>query len=291
MLLRRAARISLAVVLLALPASAQAQVVRPSAVNAGTEVPAGGTTTLTLRCPGAAVAIGAAVTRQGSGVTVQRSIPGSGAADWRFRASAAAGSQRRGLRAQLRCVQLKQPDGVTGARLLVKTRMRPLGRVAPASPIARRLGCGRGWLATGYGVGHGASGDVRVAEAVPDAGGWRFRLENTGRAGANAQVSVRCLKRDVVARLGGAATTLRFQVTRSEVENQVPAGNRVVRSSCRSGQFSVSAGVSFDWRDDIALGTIRPSGSRGGLWTFRQAGTAEPVRSQLVCLGLRSRFG
>jgi hypothetical protein len=288
--LRRAARITLVLTLLAVPASAHAQVIRPSSVIAGTAVPAGGSRALTLNCPGSSVALNAAVIRQGAGAIVRRSVPGGGAADWTFRLGAEPGARRRGVRAVLRCVRLKVPSGVSGARLAVKTRTRMVGTIAPGASASRRVGCGPAWIATGYGATHGRGGDVRVTAAVPSTSGWSLRLENTGSRAALTHIAVRCLRREVAANRNGGATTLRFGVVRRSVVNEVPAGQRNVRSSCRQRQFSLATGVSFDWRDDIVMLGGRPSGARGGLWSFRQSGGPQTVRSTLVCLGLGARF-
>jgi hypothetical protein len=290
--LRLTTRVTLAATfLLAFPATAHAQdVVRPSSVTGGTTVPAGGSKTLTLRCPGTGVALNAAVTSQAAGVTVRRSTPGTAANDWRFRVSAAAGAAGGRVGAVLRCVRLRLPQNMSGARLLIRTRMRPFQQIQAGAPAAKRVRCGRGWIGTGYGLDYGASGELRVAEAVPDASGWRFRVENTGARVTSASVSVRCLKRTVAARRSGARTSLGFQVARSAVVNEVPAGSRAVRSSCTRRQFSLATGVSFDWRDDIVQLNSHPRGERAGLWSFSQAGGIEPVRSFLVCLGRRSQF-
>lgn len=290
---RSAACISLAAALLAVPAAAHAQdVVKPSSVEASTTVPAGGASTLTLRCPSTAVALNAAITRQGEGVNVRRSAPGSGPRDWSFRLTAAAGARGRGASAVLRCVSVEVPDGVSGVRLFVSTRKHPGISIPAGSSTSVQPRCGGGYAGTGYGLDRGARDDVRVAAAVPTAHGWNFRLENTGAASATAALSVRCLKRAATGRRAGAPTTLRFQVARPEFQNDVgPVADRGFSNACTRRQFSVAAGVSFDWRDDIVLGRSHPAGPWAGVWSFRQATGTEKVRSFLVCLGRRTQFG
>ena len=113
MLQRIALCTSLTIALLAAPASAlAANVVVPSSVAGSTVVPAGGSSTLTLRCPAPGVALNAAVTNHDPGVTVRRSIPGSGVGTWRFRLTGTDGGG--GVRAVLRCVRLQLPVGVAG---------------------------------------------------------------------------------------------------------------------------------------------------------------------------------
>lgn len=290
---RSAACISLAAALLAVPAAAQAEdVVKPSSVTASTTVPAGGANTLTLRCPGGAVALNAAVTRQGAGVTVRRSIPGAGAGDWSFRLTAAAGARSRGASAVLRCVRVELPDDVSGVRLFISTRRPPRVSIPAGSSTAVRVRCHGGDGATGYGVDGGARGAVRVAEAVPTAHGWNFRLENTGTATATADLSVRCLKRAATGRRAGAPTTLRFVLTRPEFRDDVgPGPDGGFSNACTRRQFSVATGVSFDSRDDIVLSGSYPAGPRSGVWSFGQASGTQEVRSFLVCLGRHTRFG
>jgi hypothetical protein len=276
--------------LLAVPAGAiAADVVVPSSVPGSTTVPAGGSSTLTLRCPASAVALNAAVTQRGAGVTVRRSIPGSESGDWRFRLTAAAGARSRGVRAVLRCVRLALPVGVTGTRLVVSTRRSPVFEIPAGSFIAAQTGCPAGFAATGYGVDQGARRDVRIAAAMPTGSGWNFSLENTGASPARARFTARCLKRVVSARSGGAMT---FRLRRPEFSNQVgPGAGRRFSHSCRRSEFSVATGSVVDPADDIELSGSHPAGSRGGRWAFTRAHAGDRVRSSLVCLNRRTQFG
>jgi hypothetical protein len=280
---------SLTIALLAAPASAlAADVVVPSSVAGSTTVPAGGSTTLTLQCPAAAVALNAAITRRGAGVTVRRSIPGAASGDWRFRLSAADGARRRGVRAVLRCVRLSLPTGVSGARLVVSTR-RPPSIPVPAGfspPVEVR--CARGFAATGYGLDRGASRDVPLASAVPSGDGWSFRLENTGASSASVRLSVRCLKRVVSARSGGAMT---FRLRRPEFSNRVGPGRRSFSHRCRPSEFSLATGSVVDPAADIELSGSHPTGARGGRWVFTRVSAGDRVSSSLVCLNRRTQFG
>jgi hypothetical protein len=289
---RLAACISLGAVLAAVPAAAHARdVVRPSSVNARTTVPAGGSSTLTLRCPTASIALNAAVTRQGAGVTVRRSAPGGDAGDWSFRLTAAEGARRRGVSAVLRCLKLALPRGVSDVPLAFKTRNRPVVPVAPGASTLVRLGCGRAWTATGYGLDRGAGGDVRITSAVPTAHGWSFRLENLGLSPARAGLSVRCMRSEVSGSRDGAPATLRFRVQRPRFRNEVgSSADRGFSNACGRRQFSVATGVSFDPSDDIELGGAYPAGPWAGVWSFRQASGTQEVRSYLVCLSRRGQF-
>jgi hypothetical protein len=290
---RLAAYIALTIALLAAPAGAfAADVVEPSSVVASTTVPAGGSSTLTLRCPASAVALNAAVTKRGAGVTVRRSLPGRDPGDWRFRLSAADGAERRGVRAVLRCVRLELPAGVSRARLFVSTSRSPAIELPAASSTAVEIRCRGGFVATGYGLDSGGRRDVRIAAAVPVARGWTFRLENTGSSPASARLRVRCLERTVSARRGGAPTQLVFRVARRAFSNRVgPGAGRFFSHSCPAGKFSVATGSVVDPADDIVLSGSHPLRSRSGRWAFGRASAGDRVRSFLVCLGRRPQFG
>jgi hypothetical protein len=284
---------SLTIALLATPASAlAAHVVAPSSVAGSTTVPAGGSTTLTLRCPGAAVALNAAVTQRGAGVTVRRSIPGAASGDWSFRLSAAGGARRRAVRALLRCVRLELPAGVSGTRLVVSTRRPPSFAIPAGSSTPLEVTCGPGFAATGYGLDRGASPGVTVAAAIPSAGGWSFRLENTGSASARARLSVRCLRRVVSGRRGGAPTQLTFGVARRRFSNAIGAGAGMgVGHSCARSQFSVATGSRLDAADAVQLSSSHPAGPRGGRWQFSHASAGDRATTFLVCLSRRTQFG
>jgi hypothetical protein len=284
---------SLTIALLAVPASAlAADVVVPSSVGGSTTVPAGGSRTLTLRCPATAVALNAAVTRRGAGVTVRRSIPGADSGDWRFRLTAAAGARRRGVRAVLRCVRLELPSGILGATLVVGTRRSPVFTIPAGSFVAAQVGCHAGFVATGYGLDRGARRDVSVAAAIPAASGWNFSLENTGSTPARARFTARCLRRVVSARRGDAPTSLSFRITRRKFSNSVGPGTRGSFShSCGRSEFSVATGSAVEPADDIELSGSHPARSRGGRWVFARASSGDIVRSSLACLSRRSGFG
>jgi hypothetical protein len=278
--------------LLAVPAAARAaDVVRPSSVSQATVVPAGGARTLALRCPTAAVALNAAVTRHGSGVSLRRSVPGADAGSWRFRLANASGARRRAA-AVLRCVRLEVPAGISGVHLNVSTRRRPAVAIPAGGTADVGVRCHRGWGATGYALQPGAdAGDIRIAAAVPSASGWSFTLENTGAALADTNLSVRCLKRDVSGRRAGAATTLRFVLARPTFENRVRSGAGGFSHTCARRQFAVATGLSLDPDDDIVMRGSFPSAGDTGVWSFRHSGAAESVESSLVCLTRGARFG
>jgi hypothetical protein len=290
MLSRPAACISLAAALLCAPAAAHARdVVRPSSVEARTTVPAGGATTLTLECPTPAVALNAAVASHGAGVTVRRSIPGTGAGDWRFRLTAAAGADRRVARAVLRCVRLELPAGLSGASLDVKTRRESVVSIPAGGTAAVRLRCGPAWVATGYGFDD-RRGRVRLATIEPSAHGWDFILENTGSRAAPAGVSARCLRQTVTATRGGGSAELRFRVARPAFQNRLGPGSTTFTHSCGSTQFSLATGSIVDALADIELGANGPVETRRGRWRFRRAAGGDEVRTFLVCLSRRSGF-
>ena len=295
--LRLALCTSLTLALLAAPAGADAaDVVTPSSVAASTTVPEGGARTLTLRCPGAAVALNAAVTRRGDGVDVVRSSPGVTAGDWRFRLAASSGptARQRRVHAVLRCVSLALPSGVSGARLTVSTRRPPAVRVAPGSPADLRVRCPRGFISTGYGLAPTSFRDLTVAAAVPSARGWDFTIESLGGPPATTRAAVRCLKRTVSARRDGRTTQLRFAITRrvfSDAVGRRPGSSGALTHSCGATPFSIATGHALDPLDDIVIGDGGPAGPRTGRWTFRAASSDDVTTSYLVCLKRHTQFG
>ena len=289
MLQRTALCISLPIALLAVPASALgADAVVPTSVARSTAVPSGGSKTLTLRCPAEAVALNAAVTNHDPGVIVRRSIPGSGAGTWSFRLSGADGGG--GVRALLRCVRLRLPVGMGGARLDVSTRRPPV--VVPAGGRTTvRLRCGRAWVGTGYGFDPGTRGDSRLASVVPRAHGWDFTLQNDAAAASTARVSARCLRQTVTSSRGAR---LRFGVARPTFSDAVgarPGSAGTFTHRCGKSQFSLATGYAADATDEAILRLTHPEGRRAGRFSFRAAASDDVVSTSLVCLSRRSSFG
>jgi hypothetical protein len=289
--LRIAARIAIAAALLAVPAASQAAgVVTPSSVTAVRVVPAGETVNLSLHCPRTAVALNGAVRQKAAGTTVRRSAPGQGAGDWSFTLAAAPGSKARRASAVLRCVQLTLPVGTSRARLGVRTRGNPAVVIPAGGSTAVQLRCGAGWLGTGYGLDAGTSDDVRLAAVVPVARGWNFNVENIGSAPVTAGVTVRCLKRTVPARSGGAPTELRFRVTRPAGPTSLGPRKTSFARTCDPGQFSLATGSIVDALDSIELDASGPIRQGWGRWSFRHASGGDHVRTFLVCLSRGSTF-
>ena len=280
---------SLTTVLLAVPASAlAADVVVPSSVARSTTVPSGGSKTLKLRCPAEAVALNAAVTNHDPGVTVRRSIPGSGAGGWSFRLAGADGGG--GVRAVLRCVRLRLPVGMGGARLDVST-LRPPVVVPGGGRTTVRLRCGAAWVGTGYGFDPGTRGDTRLASVVPRPHGWDFTLQNDAAAARTARVNARCLRQTVTTNQGAQ---LRFAVARPTFSDAVgarPGSAGTFTHSCRTSQFSLATGYAVDAADQVQLRLTHPEGRRAGRFRFRGAGSDDVVSTSLVCLSRRSAFG
>ena len=288
MLQRIALCIPLTLVLLAAPASAlAADVVVPSSVADTTTVPAGGSRTLTLRCPETAVALNAAVTNHDPGVTVRRSIPGTRPGTWSFRLSGASGGGG-GVRAVLRCVRLLMPVGVSGARLDVSTRRPPV--VVPAGGrITVRLRCGAAWVGTGYGFDPGTRGDARLASVVPRPHGWDFTIANAGSTEATARVSARCLRQAVTSTRG----RLRFDMARrvfSDAVGRRPGSAGTLTHTCGASQFSLATGYAVDAADEVQLRLTHPEGPRAGRFRFRRAASDDVVTTFLVCLNRRTQF-
>jgi hypothetical protein len=280
--------IPLTIVLLASPAGAHAaDVLRPSSVAVESVASGRGASTVSVSCPAPAVALNAAVTRKPAGVTVRRSTPGTGPGDWRFRLFGATPAGAQGTRVVLRCIRLAVPPGLSGARLVVRTRRSPGIAVPAGGSSTVQLRCGPAWLATGYGLDVGRSRDVRLASAVPVAHGWDFVLENTGSGPVTAGVSARCLRQTV--RAGSAE--LRFRASRPSRENRL--GNRrstALAHGCGAGRFSLATGVILDPLDTIELAASGPIRRGWGRWGFQQARGGDRVRTFLVCLRTDSAF-
>jgi hypothetical protein len=277
--------------LAALPAGATAaQTVIPSTVGATIAVPAGKARSLTLTCPNTAVALHAAPVRMPSGVRVVSSVPGDQARRWTLRFASVARKKRK-VTAVLRCVRLDLPAAVTGVTVRVNTTSLPGLRVRAGATRQIALSCPSGYVPTGQGVGASTRG-LTLAAAVPNGSGWVFRVKNRGKSAARAGLRIRCIQRVVAGRRHGARAALAFRVKRVAYQFPVRSGkNRSVHGSCARGRFSLGTGVSLDRGDDISLLTAFPSGSRGGLWFFRNSGPPEPVTSYLLCLSRSSRFG
>lgn len=287
-----AVRLSVLIAVLAVPADALgAATVRTSSVTGRMVVPGGSPSTLSLRCPAGAVALNAAIAQQGRGVVVRRSIPGAGSGDWSFRV-AAGGSGARSVSAVLRCVSLRLPEGFTRAHVRVKTQRKADLLIAPGATGTTAVACGSRWTATGYALSGGRRGDVRLAEVVPSAHGWRFTLENTGPSRARAEVAVRCLRSKAIAtNPGGGTSELRFNVTRPSFSTTFPRGGpQIEASGCRVGRFNLAAGGALDPASTIELLIASPLRERGARWKFARRQEGDRFTGHTVCLSRRSRF-
>ena len=285
-------RLSFLVAVLAVPADALAAgAVRTSSVTARLVVPTGEPSTISLHCPPNAVALNGAIAKQGGGVIVRRSIPGRGSGGWAFRV-AAGGAGSRSVSAVLRCVSVSLPTGFTRTRLDVRTRTTSGIVLAPGETASMQRGCGNRWTATGYALAGGTNGDVRLAQVVPGAHGWRFTLENTGSSTAIGGVSVRCVRSKITATgAGGETAELRFNVTRPSFSTTFPRGGaQIDATGCRTGSFSVAAGGSVDPASTIELLIASPIRERGARWRFGQPSEGDRFTGHTVCLSRGSRF-
>jgi hypothetical protein len=276
--------------LFALAPSAHAAVVTPGSTSVETVVPPGGARTVMLSCPGPAVALNASVTRLGGSAELLRSVPsGRDPGDWLLTFAAGRGAGR-AVEAELRCVRLRLPAGVSRAGLSVQTESRTRLRVPARGTKTARVNCAPGYVATGWGLRRGRSDRVQVAGALPSAGGWSFELENAGTGAARAAVSARCLKRVVRARRNGEAVALRFRVVRRAFEDLATGGRTSFSHRCRGGQYSLAAGSDVDPLDAIALVRSGASGRSRASWTFARASAGDVVTTHMVCLARDSRF-
>jgi hypothetical protein len=291
--LRFAVRLSLFLAVLAVPADALgAPAVRTFSVSGRLVAPTGHPSTLSLACPPGAVALNAAVTRQGGGVTVRRSIPGKGSGDWAFRV-AAQGSGSRAVSGVLRCVALRLPEGFTSAHLGLSSRNSSNLVLSPGETTTTRLGCGRAWTATGYALEAGRLGAVRLAKAIPGPHGWIFTLENTGSAAARGGVAVRCLRSTATARRpDGATREIAFRVSRPSLATVFDAGpsRRTSTATCGRSRFSLSAGISVDPADQVEVLGASPAGPGGARWVFGGVREGDGYVRYTVCLSTATRF-
>jgi hypothetical protein len=260
----------------AFPASAAA-LVDPVSVSRSVTVPSGATRSLSLACPGTAVALHAAASYElGSD-----SVPGSHARRWTFRFTSDANDARRVVRAELRCARLRLPVGIEDVRLVVGTVRGPDVAVAARSTTRIALTCKRGHVPTGWGLERGdAGGAIAVAAAAPTRRGFVFKLENTGDAGATATPRIRCLER--TQRAAGGETHS-FETRIASFRDR----GGTARHACRRGEYSVAAGVSLDPAADVLLTGATPTGERGAHWSFSETA---PVTTTLVCLARGTRF-
>lgn len=290
---RFAVRLSIFLAVLAVPADALgASAVRTFSVSARLVAPTGHPSTLSLACPPGAVALNAAVTRQGSGVIVRRSLPGMGSGDWAFRV-AAEGSGSRAVSAVLRCVALRLPQGFTSAHLNVSSRNSSNHVLAPGETTSARVGCGRAWTATGYALEGGRRGAIRLAQAIPGPHGWLFTLENTGSGTARGGVAVRCIRSAATARRpDGATKELRFGVSRPSFASTFEAGpsRRMSSATCGPSRFSLSAGISVDPAGPVEVLRASPAGPGGARWVFGGVREGDGYVRHTVCLSTATRF-
>jgi hypothetical protein len=289
---KRAGLLAVAVPLAAAgPASAGAPI--PSSVERSVTLPADGTRSLTLRCPGEGVALSGAVSSSGTGTAgALDSIPNPDGRSWTFRFASGAGADRRRAAAVLRCMRVRVPRAVRRVRLLTATRRDPDVTVPGGSTRRAALRCPPGFVPTGWGHEGLPPGELRVAAAVPGRGGWEFRLENPGAAVASGTLHIRCLERAQRGRGRGRALRHGFRVRRASFRDGVRVGDAgPLAHSCRSSEFSVATGSWLAAGVELVLGASHPTGERGGRWTFdHRGGRREPVRTYLLCLDLGSRW-
>lgn len=275
-----------------LPAGAAARsTIVASSVERSAAVPAGGTTSLRLACPKRAVALNAALVRRPRGVVVRDSIPGAEARRWTFRLSADAGASDREVTAIVRCVQLRLPARVSDVILRVSSETQPDRLVSPGGSVRVEPRCPRGYVATGQGIGAGSRA-ISVGAAVPSAGGWDFRIENTGDTASTFTARIRCLQRTVTGSRKGRTVRLRFDVQRTSFRRTVPAGRDPgFEGFCARDRFSVATGISLGRDHDVVLENTYPVAGSAGQWDLGNARAAESVRAHMLCVARFSRFG
>jgi hypothetical protein len=273
------AALAVATTAAALPAAASAKLIQPISVSATTNVPAGETRALFLKCPARAVALNAAAT---SALDATDSVPRPTARGWTLNFTA--GATARTASGVLRCVRFDLPFAVTGVTLAVETQIEPVPEVAPNSTQKLSLKCSHGFVATGWGLDRTGDGNgLSIAAAVPTKNGWSFTVENSGDTAAGGTLYTRCFERKQHAE-SGQRHSFATRIAKSSV-----SGESATRS-CRSSEFSVSTGVSLPVSDDIFLTGTGPVGRHDGQWHFAKASGAGAVKTSLVCLSTTTRF-
>jgi hypothetical protein len=277
---RTAVAAAVAALAVAAPAAAAAQTPRPVSVTKSISV-AGAGSAVELRCPRGTLAAAGAVTGLGDGVAARASMPTPGG--WTFRFAAVPTGADRSARAVLRCLGLRPPR--RGAvRLNVATSTVPEFIMRPNSTRRLRVGCIRGYIATGWGLEHG--GELQVASAVPGKRIWTIRVKNPTAAQTRATLRARCVQAAHVTRVRGKRLRHRFAVRRREFTDAIaPGAAQTVAHGCARGEFSLMTGSTVAAGDDIALVAAFPDGGRGGSWTFANpTGAPEQARTYLLCL-------
>jgi len=276
--IKRAAMLGI-VLTAALPAAAQARVVEPVSVTGQTDVPAGQSRSLTLKCPDHAVAL------NGSAFDATSSIPGANARRWTFRFPAGASAET--ASADLRCVRLRLPRKVRGVGLAVGTIIEPVYEIPPGNTQTLSMKCPTGQVPTGWGLERTGDGNgLSIARAEPTRKGWSFAVENPGATGAAGRLHARCLERKQRARSGQRHTF----ATRIASFTEQLEGSGTTSRACRASEYSVATGVSLPTADDILLTKTGVVGNRGGEWSFAQNSGATAVETSLICLARTTGF-
>jgi hypothetical protein len=278
-----AAVVALAAVL-ALPGLAQARPA-PSSVGRTIDVGPDGAT-LTLACPGGAVALAGAVSAISPEVTTRASVP-RGITEWRF--SFAGGPGR--ARAVVRCVRVRPSANFRTSLIRVASRTFG-GTVTPDRSLRATLRCPAGYTPTGYGFEQGDSGTATVTAARPGSRAWSFVLENEGSGDTRPTLHTRCLSRSATATRPGASASQPLIVRVAGWRDRVRgASRRRITHRCPAGHFSAGAGHSLPAGDDIVATRAFAFRSRPGRWLFTNpGGRAVTARSYLTCLSLRTDF-
>jgi hypothetical protein len=263
----------------ALPAAASAKLIQPISVSATTNVPAGQTRAVFLKCPARAVALNAAAT---SALDATDSVPRPTARGWTL--TFTAGATSRTGSGVLRCVRLDLPQSVSGVTLAVETQIEPVPEVPAGETQKLNIRCSHGFVPTGWGLDRtGGDNGLSIAVATPTKHAWSFTVENTGDTGAAGTLYTRCLERKQ------RASTGQHHAFATRVAKSSITGDSATRS-CRSNEYSVATGVSLPIKDDIFLTGTGPVGRHDGQWHFAKASGAGAVKTSLVCLSTTTHF-
>jgi hypothetical protein len=282
--LRLRAALTATVLLLVLPAAADA---RPDASSLSRTIDVGaGGATRTLACPRGGVALGGAVVAISPEVIARASMP-SGISRWTYSFAGGPGKAR----VVLRCVRVRPTGGLRTSEVRVSTRN--FDATVPAnSSLRATLRCASGYVPTGYGVEQAQSGAATVAVARPGPRAWTFVLENEGNEDTRPTVHARCLVRAASASGPGGSASHPLVVRVASFGDRVNGGaRRAVTHRCPAGHFSAGTGHSLPASDDIEATRNFVFRRRFGRWIFvNPGGGAEMARTFLTCLSLRTGF-
>jgi len=251
-------------------------------------VAAGKVAAKTSKCPAGWVAASGTIV-PARNTAVVASVP-KGVSSWRFRVANARKSKVR-VNAELRCMRLEVPEALGDVFLRVGTARVRRALVPAGQSTVERVRCPQGQVPTGFGLDHGdvdsPGAGVQVTAVVPTTYGFYVGLENLGDSDAIVNPYGRCVQRTQKA----DNATHRMQIRVAKFRGKLKGGADRVRGACRKGFWSVDAGFRVEPSASLFTIAARPTGTRGGRWSFSAPSErADAVSANLLCVDLRTQF-